>query len=165
MGKKTNPYNDITAGVTHHIKKIIDGDHQQAALGTIDKNGYPMVTKVVPMCYSDDIYLLLSDLSEHTKNVENNTKVSIYFAEKEQHQTKSNNPRLTLQGTLKKLILKKNNLQFQKLLKNYNKIEPGSKMWAVFTDFNFYIFTEKRKLFVEGFGKAYETTIKDNPQP
>ncbi len=38
-------------------------------------------------------------------------------------------------------------------------------MWAVFTDFNFYIFTEKRKLFVEGFGKAYETTIKDNPQP
>ena len=55
MGKKPNPYNDINAGVTHHIKKIIDGDHQQAALGTIDKNGYPMVLKLF-QCVTLTIY-------------------------------------------------------------------------------------------------------------
>ena len=42
------------------------------------------------------------------------------------------------------------------LLQNYNKVEPGSKMWGMFTDFNFYAFKEKKKIFVEGFGKAYQ---------
>ena len=28
-------------------------------------------------------------------------------------------------------------------------------MWGMFTDFNFYSFTEQKKIFVEGFGKAY----------
>jgi len=162
MENKTKTYYDISAEAMNHINKIIGGDHQQAALGTIDNHGFPMVTKVVPMYYSGGLYLLLSDLSEHTKNLTNNPNSSIYFAKKEQHKIKSNNPRLTLQGTLKKLMLKKDDLQFQKLLKNYNKIEPGSKIWAMFTDFNFYIFNEKRKLFVEGFGKAYEDTTKEN---
>ena len=39
---------------------------------------------------------------------------------------------------------------------NYNKVEPGSKMWYMFADFNFYAFKEKKKIFVEGFGKAYQ---------
>ena len=73
----------------------------------------------------------------------------------EKHKIKSNNPRLTLQGLFKKLELKKDDPKFQMLLQNYNKIEPGAKMWGMFTDFNFYSFTEQKKIFVEGFGKAY----------
>jgi hypothetical protein len=47
------------------------------------------------------------------------------------------------------------------LLKHYNKIEPGAKMWAMFADFNFYSFKQERMLFVEGFGKAYEATSEE----
>ena len=162
--KNPSPYNKITGDVATHINKIMIGNYQQAALGTIDKNDQPMVTKIIPMWYSGCIYLLLSDLSEHTRNLSNNPNTSIYFAEEEKHKIKSNNPRLTLQGTLQKMTLGKDSSEFQMLLKHYNKIEPGSKMWAMFADFNFYIFCAKRKLFVEGFGKAYEEKIKEKPK-
>ena len=48
------------------------------------------------MNYKDNLYLLLSDLSEHTKNIKTNKNSSIYFSAKETHQQKLNNPRLTL---------------------------------------------------------------------
>ena len=56
--------------------------------------------------------------------------------------------------------LNKGENEFQVLLKNYNKIEPGSKMWGMFTDFDFYIFKENRTLYVEGFGKAFAGKIE-----
>ena len=161
MATKQTPYNPIDNKVEDHIRKILEGGFQQAALGTVDNKGYPMVTKIVPMLHIEVIYLLLSDLSEHTKNLYQNKMASIYFAEKESHKIKSNNPRLTLQGTLQKLNFKKNEPQFQGLLKHYNKIEPGAKMWAMFADFNFYSFKQERMLFVEGFGKAYESKSKE----
>ena len=161
MKKKTNPYNKITDNVKNHIEKIIKGSYQQAALGTIDKSGYPMVTKIIPMHWSDQIYIMLSNLSEHTKNLMANPRACIYFAEKERHKIKSNNPRLTLQGTLERTILRKDEPKFQTLLNQYSKIESGAKMWAMFTDFDFYIFTENRKLFIEGFGKAFESASED----
>ena len=156
MQKNDTLYSEITDDIAEHVNEIVAGKYQQAALGTIDENGYPMVTKVIPMFHSEKIYLLLSDLSEHTKNLAKNNNSSIYFAEKEIHKIRSNNPRLTLQGTLKRMVLSKEDPKFQKLLKHYNKIEPGAKMWAMFVDFNFYVFYKKRQLFVEGFGKAFE---------
>ena len=156
MEEKKSLTHAITDDVAIKIKKIIDGNYQQAALGTIDDKGLPIVTKVIPMNYNNIIYLLISDLSEHTKNLNINPNASLYFAQEETHKIKSNNPRLTLQGKFKKLELKKDDTNFQILLQNYNKVEPGSKMWGMFTDFNFYAFREQKKVFVEGFGKAYQ---------
>ena len=155
MEKKISLTHKITDEIAIKIKEIINGNYQQAALGTIDDTGFPMVTKVIPMNYNDIVYLLISDLSEHTKNLNLNPNASLYFAQEEKHKIKSNNPRLTLQGLFKKLELKKDDPKFQMLLQNYNKIEPGAKMWGMFKDFNFYSFTEQKKIFVEGFGKAY----------
>ena len=155
MEKKVSLTHKITDEIALKIKEIINGNYQQAALGTIDDTGFPMVTKVIPMNYNDIVYLLISDLSEHTKNLNLNPNASLYFAQEEKHKIKSNNPRLTLQGLFKKLELKKDDPKFQMLLQNYNKIEPGAKMWGMFTDLNFYSFTEQKKIFVEGFGKAY----------
>ena len=155
MEKKVSLTHKITDEIAIKIKEIINGNYQQAALGTIDDTGFPMVTKVIPMNYNDIVYLLISDLSEHTKNLNLNPNASLYFAQEEKHKIKSNNPRLTLQGLFKKLELKKDDPKFQMLLQNYNKIEPGAKMWGMFTYFNFYSFTEQKKIFVEGFGKAY----------
>tara|TARA_A100001011_G_C14196041_1_gene793535 strand:- start:67 stop:546 length:480 start_codon:yes stop_codon:yes gene_type:complete len=159
MEKKISLTHKITEEIAIKIKKIINGNYQQAALGTIDDVGLPMVTKIIPMNYDDKIYLLISDLSEHTKNLNINPNASLYFAQEETHKIKSNNPRLTLQGFFKKVELKKDNPKFQILLKSYNKVEPGSKMWGMFTDFNFYVFTANKQIFVEGFGKAYQGNI------
>ena len=159
MEKKISLTHKITEEIALKIKKIINGNYQQAALGTIDDVGLPMVTKIIPMNYNGKIYLLISDLSEHTKNLNINPNASLYFAQEETHKIKSNNPRLTLQGFFKKIELKKDNPKFQILLKSYNKVEPGSKMWGMFTDFNFYVFTANKQIFVEGFGKAYQGNI------
>ena len=69
MEKKISLTHKITEEIAIKIKKIINGNYQQAALGTIDDVGLPMVTKIIPMNYDDKIYLLISDLSEHTKNL------------------------------------------------------------------------------------------------
>ena len=159
MKKKISLTHKITEEIATKIKKIINGNYQQAALGTIDDVGLPMVTKIIPMNYDDKIYLLISDLSEHTKNLNINPNASLYFAQEETHKIKSNNPRLTLQGFFKKIELKKDTPKFQILLKSYNKVEPGSKMWGMFTDFNFYVFSANKQIFVEGFGKAYQENI------
>ena len=89
-------------------------------------------------------------------NIISNKKVSFYFSMKEIKNTKLNNPRLTLNGEISKLELNKNNSKYINLLKKYQRIEKGSKMWGMFSDFNFYLFTPYRALFIEGFGKAYQ---------
>ena len=83
-------------------------------LGTLDKNGYPYLSKTLPLYYEKNIPLL-SDLSDHTENLKINKKVSIYFAQEEIHKERLNNPRLTLLGLIKKLKLNKND----EILENY----------------------------------------------
>ena len=114
------------------------------------------------MYHNNIIYILISDLSEHTQNIKLNDKVSFYFSMKEINNTKLNNPRLTVNGSISKLQLNKSNSKYIDLLKNYQKIDKGSKMWGMFSDFNFYFFTPSRALFIEGFGKAYQKNYPTN---
>ena len=116
----------------------------------------PILIKNTASLLRKKIYLLLSDLSDHTENLKINKKVSIYFAQEEIHKEKLNNPRLTLLGSIEKLELNKNDELFRKLLKNYILIEKSAKMWGEFLDFNFYEFNIKNSLYVKGFGKAYK---------
>ena len=118
-------------------------------------------SKIIPMYKNKRLYILISDLSEHTKNIIKNQKVSLYFSLKELNKTKSNNPRLTINGIIQKHALKKESEEFNDLLNSYQKIESGSKMWGMFTDFNFYSIEPLRALYVEGFGKAYKKNYKD----
>jgi putative heme iron utilization protein len=149
-------YQKINDEIDKKIQTIIEGDYEISILGTLGQEGYPFLSKIQPMYDNNKIYILISDLSEHTQNIISNKKVSFYFSMKEINNTKLNNPRLTLNGEISKLELNKNNSKYIDLLKKYEKIEKGSKMWGMFSDFNFYLFTPYRALFIEGFGKAYQ---------
>ena len=152
----TNKYNLVTNVIKKEVNDILQGKYQQCVLGTLDQSGYPYLSKTLPLYYKKKIFLLLSDLSDHTENLKINKKVSIYFAQEEIHKEKLNNPRLTLLGTIEKIKLNKNDDLFRKLLKNYILIEKSAKMWGEFLDFNFYEFNIKDSLYVKGFGKAYK---------
>ena len=152
----TNKYNLTNDVIKKEVYDILKGKYQQCVLGTLDQNGYPYLSKTLPLYYEKKIYLLLSDLSDHTENLKNNKKVSIYFALEETHKERLNNPRLTLLGLIEKLKLNKNDELFVKLLKKYALIEKSAKMWGKFLDFNFYEFKIKNSLYVKGFGKAYK---------
>ena len=149
-------YQKINTNINNKIINILKGEYEMSALGTIDKNGFPFVSKIIPMFRNNTLYILISDLSEHTQNINMNDKVSFYFSLKEKSKTKSNNPRLTITGNIKKLSIDKDSNEFIKLLNSYQEIEKGSKMWGMFSDFNFYEFNPVRALYIEGFGKAYQ---------
>jgi len=149
-------YQKTNSEIEKKIQKILEGNYEISVLGTNGKDNFPFLSKIIPMYKNDKLYLLISDLSEHTKNITLNQYVSIYFSLKELNKTKSNNPRLTINGILKKHDLNKNDTVFLDLLESYQKIENGSKMWGMFTDFNFYSLIPKRALYIEGFGKAYQ---------
>ena len=152
----TNKYNLTNNVIKKEVDGILQGKYQQCVLGTLDQNGYPYLSKTLPLYFEKKIYLLLSDLSDHTENIKINKKVSVYFAQEEIHKEKLNNPRLTLSGSIQKLKLNKNDELFRKLLKNYTLIEKSAKMWGEFLDFNFYEFKIKNSIYVKGFGKAYK---------
>ncbi len=149
-------YQKINPDVNKKINDIIEGNYEISIFGTIGKENYPFLSKVLPMYKNNYLYILISDLSEHTKNIILNNKVSFYFSPKETNKTKLNNPRLTLNGTISKLKISKDDMKYQCLLKSYHEIDKGSKMWGMFSDFNFYLFKPTRALYIEGFGKAYE---------
>ena len=149
-------YQKINPEIENKIQNILEGDYEISVLGTNGKDNFPFLSKIIPMYKNNKLYILISDLSEHTQNIALNHNVSIYFSLKELNKTKSNNPRLTINGIIKKHVLEKKNKEFVDLLNTYQKIENGSKMWGMFTDFNFYSLIPKRALYIEGFGKAYQ---------
>ena len=154
-------YQKTNSEIEKKIQHILEGEYEITVLGTNGKDNFPFLSKIIPMYKNKRLYILISDLSEHTKNIIKNQKVSIYFSLKELNKTKSNNPRLTINGIIQKHALKKESEEFSDLLNSYQKIESGSKMWGMFTDFNFYSIEPLRALYVEGFGKAYEKNYKD----
>ena len=149
-------YQKINPEIEKKIQNILEVGYEISVLGTNGKDNFPFLSKIIPMYKNNKLYLLISDLSEHTQNIVSNHNVSIYFSLKELNKTKSNNPRLTINGIIKKHVLKKKDKEFIDLLNTYQKIENGSKMWGMFTDFNFYSLIPKRALYIEGFGKAYQ---------
>ena len=153
-------YQKTNSEIEKKIQNILEGDYEISVLGTNGKDNFPFLSKIIPMYKNNKLYFLISDLSEHTQNIKLNHNVSVYFALKELNKTKSNNPRLTINGIIKKHNLKKNNKEFVDLLKAYQKIEKGSKMWGMFTDFNFHSLIPQRALYIEGFGKAYQKDYK-----
>ena len=153
--KNKNQYHHTNKLIDSEVENIFSGNYDQTILGTIDQNKYPFLSKIVPMYYEKNFYLLLSDLSEHTKNISINKKASIYYVLKENNKQKLNNPRLTLIGNIKKIKYQKEDSNYKLLLNNFYRLEKSSKLWGHFDDFNFYNFSIIKYLYVKGFGKAY----------
>jgi general stress protein 26 len=114
-------YQNINPKIEKKIQEIINGNYEFSLLGTIGKENFPSISKILPMMNNNILYVLLSDLSEHTQNINNNNKVSFYFSIKEKNKVKLNNPRLTLNGKIKKIKLDKNNKIFFKFIKRIRK--------------------------------------------
>ena len=112
MANNKKTYQKFNDQVRKNIIKLISLNNNNSAIGTINKNGFPIVSKAIPMLFKENIYLLLSDLSEHTKNIKDEKKTSLYFSSKEVKKDRLNNERLTLIGETEKLKIKKDDFFF-----------------------------------------------------
>jgi putative heme iron utilization protein len=147
-------YNEITPEVQRRIDTLVS-DYSQAAIATIGER-FPLITKAAPIISDGEIYLLLSDLSEHTKNITESKRIAIYFAQVENHRSRLNNPRYTVMGKVYKIDANKLDEHYQHLLDLFDKKDAGAKMYGMFGDFNIYRFEQYEHLYNEGYGKAYK---------
>ena len=82
-------YQKTNSEIENKIQNILEGEYEISVLGTNGKDNFPFLSKIIPMYQNKRLYILISDLSEHTKNIIVNQKVSIYFSLKELNKTKS----------------------------------------------------------------------------
>ena len=56
-------YQNINPKIEKKIQEIINGNYEFSLLGTIGKENFPSISKILPMMNNNILYVLLSDLS------------------------------------------------------------------------------------------------------
>ena len=115
---------------------------------SVKHDGYPFGSFVTYM--SGDcrtVYLYLSDIAQHTKNLKNNSKSCLTIIKMDSD--KQNSERLTLLGDLKPV--EKNKIE--ECASKYHEFFPKSREYAKMHGFNFYQFEISSCRWIGGFGK------------
>jgi putative heme iron utilization protein len=112
--------------------------------------GYPFGS-VTPYCLDDQFRpnLLISGIAQHTKNIQENSKVSLTIVEENTNTNKQAKGRLTYIGDAKKVEDDKN------IKRRYTSYFPESKEYFKTHDFHFYRIEPVRLRYIGGFGKIF----------
>jgi putative heme iron utilization protein len=125
----------------------------RGSLGSLterDGVAYPFVSLVLPAQSADgELILLLSDLSDHAKNLQRNPRASLLMDGTLGLKEPLTGPRLTLLGE----VHVSPDQPGDKAL--YLKARPEAELYAGFGDFRFYRFRILEGLFVAGFGRIF----------
>jgi heme iron utilization protein len=135
----------------------------RAALGTILRaaGGWPYVSLVSVATDHDGAPLLLSDLSEHVKNLKEDDRASLLFDATGELEDPLAGERVTLLGRLVRTTAPAHRAR-------YLARHPAAAMYADFRDFAFYRMHVERAHLVAGFGRIHwiegaETVIAPCP--
>lgn len=127
----------------------------EAAFGTIE-DGEPYVSSVGILYEKNPeseetgrIFLLLSGLARHTRNLLRNPEVSLLLSDRSKGQSVHERPRLTIQGTA---VLVQDAQASGKLKILYAGRFPGAGMFLSLPDFRFYEIIFRELHWVGGFG-------------
>ena len=123
-----------------------------AILSTISKqhNGYPFGSFVTYVSGWDrTIFLYLSDLADHTKNLKKDHRSCVTIYKKNNSGDVQNSARLTLIGDLKKI----QDSIYKACKERFHNFFPESKAYEQMHDFNFYQISITQARWIGGFGK------------
>ncbi len=145
-----------------HSRQLVRAG-RSAALSTISSTnkGWPHTSFVT---YATDqsgfLIFLFSDISDHTRNLKADSRVSVLVEQASGRKNPQTGPRVTLVGKIKKT----------KDLTHSNRFlicHPRAEVYAGFTDFNFYHMTVERAHYIGGFasaiwykGEEFQTKLK-----
>lgn len=125
----------------------------RGSLGSLaERDGglYPFVSLVLPAQSADgEIILLLSDLSDHAKNLQRDPRASLLMDGTLGLKEPLTGPRLTLLGEVRV------SLDQQGDKERYLNAHPEAAVYAGFGDFKLYRFRYFEGLFVAGFGRIF----------
>ena len=120
-------------------------------LGTLaqrEGRDYPFVSLVLPALSAEgEIILLLSDLSDHAKNLQRDPRASLLMDGTLNLKEPLTGPRLTLLGEVR--VSSDQDADRARYLEKH----PSAELYAGFKDFRFYRFRYFEGLFVAGFGR------------
>jgi hypothetical protein len=125
----------------------------RGSLGTLAERGgrlYPFVSLVLPAQSADgEIILLLSDLSDHARNLQRDPRASLLMDGTLELKEPLTGPRLTLVG---EVALSPDQAGDKA---RYLTAHPEAELYAGFGDFKLYRFRCFEGLFVAGFGRIF----------
>ena len=125
----------------------------RGSLGSLaerDGKPYPFVSLVLPALSAEgEIILLLSDLSDHAKNLQRDPRASLLMDGTLELKEPLTGPRLTLLGEVQVSPDQAGDKA------RYLAVHPEAEMYAGFGDFRFYRFRYFEGLFVAGFGRIF----------
>ncbi|MBD3789022.1 MAG: pyridoxamine 5'-phosphate oxidase family protein [Campylobacterales bacterium] len=130
--------------------------YQSTILGTVSEDGYPF-TSYAPFFYDGcHIYILISDIATHSKNIQKEWKASAFFIEDEKtcHNIFARK-RISLQCDVR--MITREDTQFGIVKTAFGKKfnQEMITMLTAMKDFNFYELTPARGEATFGFGEAY----------
>lgn len=135
----------------HFIQNI-----QTAIIATLDSDGNPF-NSYAPYIYDDNrFYVYISDIATHAKNLQRNSKASLFFVEDE---SKTENlfarKRISLQCD--SIKINRNSERFEEVLELFAKKFDAKMVTTLknMLDFNLYEFKVTYGEATFGFGKAY----------
>ena len=115
-------------------------------LATVD--GWPYGSMVtVAIDQGAHPLLLMSGLSDHTRNLAEDSRASLLFVQPTRHRNPQRGARVTVMGKIRKT----NKLEHAA---RFLTIHPEAEMYAGFSDFNFYRMSVERAHWVGGFARA-----------
>jgi len=130
---------------------------QSTVLGTLAHNGYPF-NSYAPFYYDGEVvYIFISDISTHAKNIRHIPKASAFFIEDESITPNIfRRKRISLQCDVKRI--EKDEKMFQPIMENFQaKFEQGTlSMLMRMKDFNLYALKPIGGEATFGFGEAYD---------
>ncbi|WP_309496711.1 pyridoxamine 5'-phosphate oxidase family protein [Sulfurovum sp.] len=128
---------------------------KSAVLGTTSENGYPF-SSYAPFYYDgSSIYIFISDIATHAKNMQQRPKASAFFIEDEsQTQQIFARKRISLQCDV--TCISKNDDSYTSIMEAFvSKQGATLTMLMGMADFNLYILTPIYGEATFGFGEAY----------
>lgn len=121
--------------------------NRHAVLATVNSDGYPYNSTVAYAALdSGDMLLLLSQLAEHTKHINQDARASFFLHDHLGLADPLAEPRLSLIGNVR---LATDDTFRQRFL----EIHPSAAIYVGFTDFAFYRFTPETLYYIAGFGR------------
>lgn len=122
-------------------------------IATIDENNFPQASYAPFVIKEDKIYIYISSIAEHYKNLEQNGKISLMIIEDESDsKILFARKRVSFNGTAKKVESVSDDI-----LAQFDENHTKSMMDVLKTmDFSFFEVSISKGRLVEGFGKAFD---------
>ena len=131
----------------------------RGSLGSLaERDGrlFPFVSLVLPARSAEgEIILLLSDLSDHARNLQRDPRASLLMDGTLELKEPLTGPRLTLLGEVQVSPDQSGDKA------RYLAVHPEAELYAGFGDFRFYRFRILEGLFVAGFGRIFRLKAEE----